>query len=177
MGGLEESTKFSIARGVGTELDRKWRITRPFTFTGPSKPFPDFSTLLKVGHVKTGNRRTHCTATQDEYTCILASSKESNQTFATLPPGGLILFLSDWLRPLTEGWAFAKGVEKTATMASQPVALSSNVGRVLDDQLVVGSQAHIFRPLQETLNTVPLFLLGGQPVMETLSSQPTTHNC
>lgn len=38
--------------------------------------------------------------------------------FATLPPGGLILFLSDWLRPLTEGWAFAKGGEKTATMAS-----------------------------------------------------------
>lgn len=40
------------------------------------------------------------------------------QMFATLPPGGLILFLSDWLRPLTEGWAFAKGGEKAATMTS-----------------------------------------------------------
>lgn len=49
MGGLEERTKFSIARGVGTELDRKWRITRHFTLTGLSKVFPGFSRPLKVG--------------------------------------------------------------------------------------------------------------------------------
>lgn len=118
MGGLEESTKFSIARGVGTELDRKWRITRPLTFTGPSKTFPVFSTPLQAGQVKTGNRRTHCTAIHLEYTCIFALTKESMKMFAALPLGGLILFLSDWLRPLTEGWALAKGGKKTATMAS-----------------------------------------------------------
>lgn len=118
MGGLEESTRFSIARGVGTELDRKWRITRPLTFTGPSKTFPVFSTPLKVEQVKRGQRWTHCAAIQLEYTWIFAFTKECMQTLATLPPGGFIFFLSDWLRPLTEGWAFAKGGEKTATMAS-----------------------------------------------------------
>lgn len=117
MGGLEESTKFSIARGVGTELDRLWRITRPFTFTGPSKTFPVFSKPLRVEHVKTGNRRTHYTAIHLEDTCIFALKKESMQKFATLPPGGLILFLSDRLRPLAEERAFAKGAEKIATVA------------------------------------------------------------
>lgn len=49
MGGLEERTEFSIARGVGTELDRKWRITRHFALTGPSNAFPGFSKTLKAG--------------------------------------------------------------------------------------------------------------------------------
>lgn len=59
MGGLEESTKFSIARGVGTELDRKWRITRPFTFTGPSKTFPVFSTPLSENRKQTDSLHCH----------------------------------------------------------------------------------------------------------------------
>lgn len=79
--------------------------------------------------------------------------------FANLPPYRLILFLAHWLRPLTKGWAVAEGVDKAVTMAAQSVALSCDVGRILDDQLVIGSQPHILCPLQETLHTALLFLL------------------
>lgn len=79
--------------------------------------------------------------------------------FANLPPDRLILFLAHRLRPLTKGWAVAKGVEKAVAMAAQSVAFSRNVGCILDDQLVIGSQPHVLCPLQETLHTALLFLL------------------
>lgn len=75
MGGLEESTKFSIASGVGTELDRKWRITRPFTFTGPSKTFPAFSKPLWMDQVKKGNKQTQCIAIYLKYMCICINKR------------------------------------------------------------------------------------------------------
>lgn len=101
----------------------------------------------------------------------------SKRMFATSPPDGLILFLSDRLGPLTEGGAFAEAGEEAAPVASQSVALSSNVRCILDDQLVIGSQPHVLRPLQEELNTVHLFLLRGQPAMKTLPGQPTANDC
>lgn len=79
--------------------------------------------------------------------------------FDNLPPDGLILLLAHRLRPLTKRWAVAKGVEKAVAMATQAVALPRDVGRVLDDQLVVRSQPHVFCPLQETLHAALLFLL------------------
>ncbi len=79
--------------------------------------------------------------------------------FTYLPPDRLILLFAHRLRPLTKRWAASKVVEKAVSMAAQAVALSCNVGRILDDQLVVGSQSHVFRPLQETLHTALLFLL------------------
>lgn len=78
---------------------------------------------------------------------------------ANLPPDGLILLLAHRLRPLAKWWAVAKGVDKAVAMAAQTVTLASNVGRILDDQLVVGSQPHVFCPLQETLHTALVFLL------------------
>lgn len=81
------------------------------------------------------------------------------KVFAPLPPGGLILLLAHRLRPLTKRRAAAKGVDKAVALAAQAVALSSDVGRILDDQLVVGSQPHVLCPLQETLHTALLFLL------------------
>lgn len=81
------------------------------------------------------------------------------KSFANLPPDRLILLLAHRLRPLTKWWAVAKGVDKAVAMAAQTVALSRNVGRILDDQLVIGSQPHVFCSLQETLHTALLFLL------------------
>lgn len=53
MDGLaEEWTMFSMPRGVGTELERKWRMTRLPTLTGPSKTLPLFSRTLKMGWKK-----------------------------------------------------------------------------------------------------------------------------
>lgn len=169
MGGLEESTKFSMASGVGTELDRKWRMTRPFTFIGPSKTFAGFSTPLKASHKNTNAIR-HTSAM---FVCLWLSKR----MLATSPPDGLILFFSDRLGPLTEGWAFAEAGEEAAPVASQSVALSSDVRCILDDQLVIGSQPHVLRPLQEVLNAVHFFLLRGQPAMKTLPGQPTAHDC
>ncbi len=96
--------------------------------------------------------------------------------FANLPPDRLILLLAHWLRPLTKWWAVAKGVDKAVAMAAQTVTLSRNVGRILDDQLVVRSQPHVFCPLQEALHTALLFLLQWQPAMNALSGQPATHH-
>lgn len=77
----------------------------------------------------------------------------------TLPPGRLILLLAHRLGPLAEGRATAEGVEKAVAMAAQSVAFTCDVGRILDDQLVVRSQPHVLCPLQETLHTALLFLL------------------
>lgn len=77
--------------------------------------------------------------------------------FASLPPDRLILLLAHRLRPLTEWRTVAKGVEEAVT--SQAVALSSDIRCILDDQLVVGPQPHVFCPLQETLDAALLFLL------------------
>lgn len=79
--------------------------------------------------------------------------------FASLPPGRLILLLAHRLRPLTKRWAVAEGVEEAVAVTSQAVALSGDIGCILDDQLVVGPQPHVFCPLQETLDTALLFLL------------------
>lgn len=79
--------------------------------------------------------------------------------FANLPPDRLVLLLTHWLRPLTKWWAIATGVAKAAAMAAQTVALSRNVGCILDDQLVVGLQPHVFCPLQEMLHAALVFLL------------------
>lgn len=93
-----------------------------------------------------------------------------------LPPDRLILLLAHWLRPLTKWWAAAKGVEKAVAMAAQAVALSCDVRCILDDQLVIGSQPHVLRPLQETLHTALFFLLRRQPAMNVPPGQPAAHH-
>ena len=81
------------------------------------------------------------------------------KVFANLPPDRLILLLTHWLRPLTKWWAVAQCVEKAVAMAAQAVALARDVRCILDDQLIIGSQPHVLRPLQKTLHTALLFLL------------------
>lgn len=81
------------------------------------------------------------------------------KVFANLPSDRLILLLAHRLRPLTKWWAVANGVEKAVAMGAQAVTFSRDVGCILDDQLVVGSQPHVFCPLQETLRTALPFLL------------------
>lgn len=88
------------------------------------------------------------------------------------PPGWLILLLAHWFRPLTKRRASAEAV----AMATQAVALSGNVGSILDDQLVVGSQPHVLCPLQETLHAALLCQLQWQPAMNTPPGQPATHH-
>lgn len=87
---------------------------------------------------------------------------------AYLPPDWLILLLPHWLRSFTKGWATAEGVEQRIAMAALAVAFSRNVRGILDNQLVVGSQPHVFRPLQEMLHTTLLFVLQGQPAADRL---------
>lgn len=67
------------------------------------------ATIMNKSMVKMRNKLNHSPTIK---------RREFRQELSTLPPGGLILFLTDWLRPLTEGWGFTKGGEKTAAMAA-----------------------------------------------------------
>lgn len=78
---------------------------------------------------------------------------------AHLPPDWLIFLLPHRLWSFAKGWATAKGVEQAIAMAAQAVVFSCNVGGILDNQLVVGSQPHVFCALQEVLHTALLFVL------------------
>lgn len=77
--------------------------------------------------------------------------------FADVPPDRLILLFAHRLGPLTKRWAAVEGTEEA--MATQTVALSCDVRCILDDQLVVGSESHVFCSLQETLHAALLFVL------------------
>lgn len=95
---------------------------------------------------------------------------------ANVPPGRLLLLLAHRLGPLAEGRAAAQGVDDAVAMAAQPVALARDVGRVLDDELIVRPQPHILGPLQEALHGAPRLLLRREPVVEPLPRQPAAHH-